>query len=327
MDLLLDLDRPPRVPLWRLALARKPGLVPGQRLGPLAVQQRGLVLGDPPAYRALCGLAPDGPLPLAWPFHAAAPLQKALLAHRAFPVPALGLVHVAQQLWARGPLDPAAPHRLRVTAGPWRPARRGIHLDLDTALHDATGALVWWGRTTAWSPAGPGHGRPNPRPPLPAPAPATTATVAVPEDMGRRFGTVAGDRNPIHVHAWLARPFGFRRAIVHGMWTLARGLAALGALLPPGAVHVQAHFLRPVPLPSSGRLVFGPVPGGAALLWHHDDRPCLAATVRSGVAQPPGDPPSGAPPSADPPASASDTAGTGTSSSAQRPTGASPSMP
>ncbi|BBC35726.1 hypothetical protein SGFS_070200 [Streptomyces graminofaciens] len=68
------------------------------------------------------------------------------------------------------------------------------------------------------------------------------------EDVGRRYGTVSGDRNPIHLHPLAARLFGFPRAIAHGMWTVARCLAEHGT---PAAVLVRAEFRAPVPLPST----------------------------------------------------------------------------
>ena len=46
-------------------------------------------------------------------------------------------------------------------------------------------------------------------------------------DLGRRYGSVSGDLNPIHMHPLTARLFGFQSAIAHGMWTKARCLAAL----------------------------------------------------------------------------------------------------
>jgi hypothetical protein len=40
-----------------------------------------------------------------------------------------------------------------------------------------------------------------------------------PADIGRRYGAVSGDRNPIHLTAVTAKLFGFQQAIAHGMWT------------------------------------------------------------------------------------------------------------
>ena len=70
----------------------------------------------------------------------------------------------------------------------------------------------------------------------------------LPGDLGRRYGSVSGDRNPIHLHALSARLFGFPQAIAHGMWTKARCLAALEPL--PDAYTVDVSFKRPILLPS-----------------------------------------------------------------------------
>ncbi|MFF2366460.1 MaoC/PaaZ C-terminal domain-containing protein [Streptomyces sp. NPDC058122] len=67
-------------------------------------------------------------------------------------------------------------------------------------------------------------------------------------DVGRRYGAVSGDHNPIHLHPLTARLFGFPRAIAHGMWTVARCLAEYG---PGQAVDVRAEFRAPVPLPGT----------------------------------------------------------------------------
>ncbi len=71
------------------------------------------------------------------------------------------------------------------------------------------------------------------RPELPA-----SATWKLPGDLGRRYGGVSGDFNPIHVHPLTARLFGFPSAIAHGMWTKARCLAALGHRAPRCASRV-----------------------------------------------------------------------------------------
>jgi acyl dehydratase len=75
------------------------------------------------------------------------------------------------------------------------------------------------------------------------------ATWRLPGDLGRRYGSVSGDLNPIHIHPLTARLFGFRSAIAHGMWTKARCLAALESRLP-GAFTVEVTFRKPILLPA-----------------------------------------------------------------------------
>ena len=77
------------------------------------------------------------------------------------------------------------------------------------------------------------------------------ASFSVPANIGRRYGKVSGDVNPIHLTNLTARAFGFKRAIAHGMWTKAR---ALSALLPEAITEramAEVEFKLPLYLPST----------------------------------------------------------------------------
>ena len=67
--------------------------------------------------------------------------------------------------------------------------------------------------------------------------------------LGRRYGGVSGDRNPIHMHSLTAKPLGFPAAIAHGMWTKARALAQLGSRLPD-SFEIDVRFRKPILLPA-----------------------------------------------------------------------------
>ena len=72
----------------------------------------------------------------------------------------------------------------------------------------------------------------------------------LPADLGRTYASVSGDANPIHLYPLTARALGFPRQIAHGMWTLARCVAAIENRLPT-AVTVEAAFKKPVFLPGT----------------------------------------------------------------------------
>ena len=82
----------------------------------------------------------------------------------------------------------------------------------------------------------------------------------VPGDIGRRYGAVSGDRNPIHLHGWSAKLFGMPRPIAHGMWLKARCLAELEPTLPD-AFSVDVRFKLPLFLPA--QVAFGGQDGGS----------------------------------------------------------------
>jgi acyl dehydratase len=72
----------------------------------------------------------------------------------------------------------------------------------------------------------------------------------LPSNLGRRYATISGDYNPIHLSALSAKLFGFKYAIAHGMWSKARCLAAMDSLIPQAGYSVDVNFLKPVFLPS-----------------------------------------------------------------------------
>jgi acyl dehydratase len=63
--------------------------------------------------------------------------------------------------------------------------------------------------------------------------------------------------NPIHLHPWSAKAFGFPRAIAHGMWSKARCLATLEEAEGPfSGVSVDVQFKKPFFLPGTGILTW-----------------------------------------------------------------------
>ncbi|WP_329118848.1 MaoC family dehydratase [Streptomyces sp. NBC_01465] len=200
------------------------------------------------AYARLCGHTRTDPLPLPYPHVLAFPLAMQLMASPGFPLPLLGLVHTRIEITAHQPLHPTHELELTVYASELTPHHRGTEVTMVTEARLA-GDLVWESRsgylarhrttatTTQTAPTDP-----------PKPLPATT-TWELPADLGRRYASASGDRNPIHLHPLTARLFGFPRAIAHGMWTFARCLAESEE--DPQPTHVRADFRSPVLLPST----------------------------------------------------------------------------
>lgn len=185
---------------------------------------------------------------------AVAPLHLAIVADPRFPFPALGLVHLSQAIRQSETIKPAARLDLLAYTTDARLERRGVSFGLVTEAR-YKGRLVWQSEVRALSmskqrPPDAGPPREDPDALYARLQPVGEVAIEVPEHLGRAYARISGDRNPIHQHALLARPFGFRRAIVHGTWTLARALASAG--LPESAPYeLEASFRRPVELPST----------------------------------------------------------------------------
>ena len=214
------------------------------------------------AYDKVCGFPLRDQLPTTYPHMLAFPLHLRLMTDPAFPFPALGLVHIENEIVQRRPITAGEAMSLRVWATPLEPHPRGTSFALRTEARvgdelawEETSTILRRGSSSKPDDAGRGE-RPNPaqereRPdaareqPLP-----TTATWRLPADLGRRYGSVSGDLNPIHMHSLSARLFGFPTAIAHGMWTKARCLAALDPHLPD-AFTVTVSFRKPILLPAT----------------------------------------------------------------------------
>ncbi|GGU94999.1 hypothetical protein GCM10010495_00560 [Kitasatospora herbaricolor] len=221
-------------------------------------------------YARVCGGVPGEFLPPAYPHLLAFPAALALMTAPGFPLPAPGLVHTANTLTRLRPIRADERLTVRVRTADLRPHARGTVFDVLAEVSSDTGGDLVWHSSSSYlrrhptEPGRPGAGGPPPGPGAGAPPFAEAARWQLPAGAGRRYASVSGDRNPIHLHPWTARLFGFRRAVAHGMWTKARVLEALGPELP-AAVRVEVAFRAPVPLPSEVRLGVGRAPDGRSI--------------------------------------------------------------
>jgi acyl dehydratase len=234
-------------------------------------------------YQRVCGFRTSDVLPATYLHVLAFPVTVALMTEQAFPFPLIGLVHVANSITVARPVRSDETVSFDVRAADLRPHPAGRQLDL---LVDASvgGETVWTGRSTYLRRGGKPPERPSGDRPSKAATPAQggpAALVTVPDDTGRRYAAVSGDRNPIHLHSLTGKALGFPSAIAHGMWLEARTLATLEGRLPD-ACTVDVLFKTPVLLP--GTIAIAAQRDGAG--WALDvrnprnGRPHLSGTVR-----------------------------------------------
>lgn len=200
------------------------------------------------AYERVCGFATgDDALPITYPHVLGFPLAMRLMSGRAFPLPLLGLVHTSITITRHTSLTATGTHELTVYVDELAPHRRGTEATVSTELR-AGDTVVWESKSTYLA-----RHRTDGRT---ADAPKDDERQALPTlaqwrlagDVGRRYAAASGDRNPIHLSPLTARLFGFPRPIAHGMWTVARCLAARGT---PESATVKAVFRAPVLLPGT----------------------------------------------------------------------------
>jgi acyl dehydratase len=251
----------------RAGLAMVPGAsrLPFVAGGGDAIPQLTLALNDVrvdrdrlAAYDRVCGFSLSDTLPATYPHMLAFPLHLALMTDGRFPFGAIGLVHIANEITQHRPIRAEETLSIRVWATQLEPHPRGRQFTIQTAV-SAGGELVWeeastnlkrGGSSSAGGDGGDERSGRSTGPDVDISDLQATATWKLATDLGRRYGSVSGDLNPIHVHPLTARLFGFPTAIAHGMWTKARCLAALESRLP-GAFTVQVGFKKPILLPAT----------------------------------------------------------------------------
>ncbi|ELP63948.1 MaoC family dehydratase [Streptomyces turgidiscabies] len=211
------------------------------------------------AYERVCGFpVGDDALPVTYPHVLGFPLAMLLMTERSFPLPLLGLVHTSVEIARRRPLAANGTYELSVYVDELAPHRRGTEASVRTEVREGD-ELAWESRSTYLArhrSEASGAGARAADGQVAGARVVGDEPEALPlvtewrlgEDIGRRYATASGDRNPIHLHALTARLFGFRRAIAHGMWTAARCLAAHGT---PESALVRTDFRAPVLLPGT----------------------------------------------------------------------------
>lgn len=246
-------------PLWRVyfeMLLKKEDRWPMQQARPLpkvSFIQRNVLANRASVelYRELCGHRPGRYLPPIFPHVMATPLQMNLLMSEYFPLNLAGLVHLGQDIsWFRK-LDINVQYDIEChMEGPFE-TERGWEFVMHTSLFRRN-EKVWYEKLVFLKPDPQKRARPNRN------SRAGDASHFVPqehiqfgEDAGLRYARVSGDWNPIHLHSFLSRRFGFKRPIAHGMYSLARCLALLEAR-NVGMTGKQLHatFRAPVMLPA-----------------------------------------------------------------------------
>jgi acyl dehydratase len=219
---------------------------------------------DVAAYARVCGFTLRDTLPPTYPHMLAFPLHMAVMSDGRFPFGAVGLVHVENSISQRRPIGIGEEMTIRVRPTKLQPHPKGKTFSLETEVL-VDGDVAWESVSTMLRRGKGGEKAKQEKgfEPLTADAPAS-AEWKLDGGLGRRYGGVSGDRNPIHMHSLTAKPLGFPSAIAHGMWTKARALAQLQSRLPD-SFEVEVRFRKPVLLPA--RVEFASAEEGGEILF------------------------------------------------------------
>ncbi|HWU69146.1 MAG TPA: MaoC/PaaZ C-terminal domain-containing protein [Stenotrophobium sp.] len=198
-------------------------------------------------YNAVCGFAGTENLPITFPQVMAMPLQMFLMTQPQFPLPLLGLVHLRNSIVQTRALRIDESYGVTVSLGESRRTHSG--LEFDAIIEYLSGEEVVYRAVMSVLYRIPGPRGSKPRAEAPAAELAAYRSFDVPADTGRRYAKVGKDFNPIHLTAASARMFGFKRAIAHGMWSLARCAALMQESMGVEPRELLVQFKQPLFLP------------------------------------------------------------------------------
>ncbi len=237
----------------RILLSRKPAVlnVPMPRieatLQHFAIDPRHLA-----RFRKVCDDRSSDVLPITYPHVLATPVHLAMIASEAFPISLLGVVHTRNRIVQHRPLHVRDTGSIRAWIEGSRETARGQELDLHTEI--SVGSESLWRETSTFllrrterrRPATRSSDGSQPAFEVPPREAVTTSAFVVSRRVGRQYARISGDFNPIHIADLGARLFGLKRAIAHGMWSLARCVAELDHEAFPQPCTLDVAFRRPI---------------------------------------------------------------------------------
>jgi acyl dehydratase len=258
---------PSMIPAYaRVILGKKPYYAADvSGVQPFGVEARSVVISARHVrrYRAACGMQSGDSVPVSFPHVLSMPLHMQLFVTSAFPVKVLGLIHLRNSIRWLKPVPTGRELQLRVDFDCVRQTDTGQEYDLITRYRDR-GEVIWEEVSTmfARNPNAVGKRERLDRSTHPAEGDVKLVTADIDVKTGWRYAKVSGDFNPIHLTARTAKMFGFKQAVAHGMWSMARCLAEAEPQLPAGKIRVDTQFKLPVYLPSQALVRVWPMDRG-----------------------------------------------------------------
>lgn len=202
-------------------------------------------------HNAFQGFSSD--IPLTYLYLIAQRAHLAAMLDERFPWPILGMVHVANKMVLSAPILKKTPFQLKVHIRmPERAAtRKRVRPIYEVSFYQEDtlrAQCISTYQVGAGEPPLKGRKRSIPAPDLTDYQ--HTALWQMSSELGRSYANLSGDYNPIHLHPWLSRWFGFERPIIHGMYSVAYAQAELERHLNADVTTMDISFRRPLILPA-----------------------------------------------------------------------------
>ncbi|HEB28307.1 MAG TPA: acyl dehydratase [Porticoccus sp.] len=241
--------------LFKAATSRKPKQREPQFL-PLKINTKGIQVdaNKLEKFCRVCDFDQGDTLPLTYPHIMAFALHLQLMLEPEFPFNPVGVVHVRNRIRQQRAIGANETLDFCVYFGSAEQVEKGYEASFITEVR-INGELVWDDLSVMLIRKG-GSGIKKEKSPA-------TETISYNESIqwqlasnkGRQYAAAAGDYNPIHLFPWTAKLMGFKRHIMHGMWSKSRTVAHLLPADYHGAVSIDVAFKLPIFLPSTVTLM------------------------------------------------------------------------
>lgn len=169
-----------------------------------------------------------------------------------FPFNPLGLIQIYQSFEQMEPVTTDDSLDLSCRLSTIRKTDKGIETDFELQV-EIDNEIIWQGVSRYLSRTGKKAG--TKKKPVDDIQMPKMATIHIPAGTGRKYANVSRDYNPHHLYPVLAKLFGFKTAIAHGMYSLSRVLAHMGEHFDlSNGYRVETWFKLPVFMPAITRL-------------------------------------------------------------------------
>ena len=173
-------------------------------------------------------------------------IQIAIVANKKFPFSPFGLIHKYEKIECLKELK----------MGSWimkskipviRKVSNGYEIDIISSLF-IDGELSWRSTTTAFKRT---KSRLN-KEAINTQVPKETTDIYLPKNLGRKYALFSNNFDLIHISDFTAKLLGHKKAIIHGMWTIARSISELDNQNYPTSMYFK--FISPINMDSTIKL-------------------------------------------------------------------------
>lgn len=198
---------------------------------------------------------PGQQVPLTYFYLLAQRAQIALMLDKRFPHAIPGLIHVSNKMRFHDVFQEGVPLDVEVSVSPVVRADEAKSVVFSVEMRQGGRRIV----SCVSEYRVPGRRRrKSATPPAPENLPETFLQEGwtFEKSLSRRYAMISSDFNPIHLSSLLARAFGFKRAIAHGMYSIGRAAVSIERRTGRPLVEITAHFRRPILIESEATFGF-----------------------------------------------------------------------